>query len=57
MFINRAAEGGRGSRIAFGFLNRAAVGWAVSCSAFSLLFSFVGNYIQTSTDDVIISQL
>ena len=32
--INRAAEGGRGSRIAFGFLNRAVVGWAVSCSAF-----------------------
>ena len=73
-------------------LNRAAVGWAVSCSAFGLLtalpkagavlelpsvffltalpkagavlelpsvffFSFVCNYIQTSADDVIISQL
>ena len=41
-------------------LNHAAVGWAVSCSAFGLLlffFSFVGDYIQTSADDVIISQL
>ena len=39
-------------------LNCAAVGWAVSCSAFGLLFFFlVGNYIQTSADDVIISQL
>ena len=39
-------------------LNRAAVGWAVSCSAFGLFyFFFVGNYIQTSADDVIISQL
>ena len=40
----------------FRFLNRAAVGWAVSCSAFGFFF-FVGNYIQTSADDVIISQL
>ena len=76
----------------FRFLNHAAVGWAVSCSAFGLFiykprsrrlggfllclrffnraavggrgsrnafgfFSFVCNYIQTSADDVIISQL
>ena len=34
-----------------------AVGWVVSCSAFGLFFSFVCNYIQTSADDVIISQL
>ena len=42
-----------------GSLNRAAVVWAVSCSAFGLFFIFflVGNYIQTSADDVIISQL
>ena len=35
-------------------LNRAAVGWAVSCSAFGLFmfFRFVGNYIQTSADDL-----
>ena len=39
--INRAAEGGRGSRTAFGFF----------------FFSFVCDYIQTSADDVIISQL
>ena len=40
-------------------LNRAAVGWAVSCFAFGLFifFSFVGDYIQTSADDVTISQL
>ena len=43
-------------------LNRAAVGWAVSCSAFGI-FSFVGEQTQTPTrpllspDDVIISQL
>ena len=40
LIFNRAAEGGRGSRIAFGFLNRAAVGWAVSCSAFGLFIYF-----------------
>ena len=37
------------------FLNRRAVGWAVSCSAFGLFLffcSFVGDYIQTSADDV-----
>ena len=53
-FFNRAAVGRRGSRSAFGLLNRAAVGWAVSSSAFSLFFfcSFVGDYIQTSADDV-----
>ena len=52
--VNRAAEGGRGSRTAFGFLNRAAVGWAVSRSSFGLFnfFSFIGDYIETSTDDV-----
>ena len=39
-------------------LNRAAVGWAVSCSAFGLFFfRFVGNYIQTSADDVPLGQL
>ena len=47
-------------------LNRAAVGWAVSCSAFGIFgifFSFVGEQTQTPTrpllspDDVIISQL
>ena len=47
-------------------LNRAAVGWAVSCSAFGIFgifFSFVDEQIQTPTrpllspDDVIISQL
>ena len=38
--------------------NRTAIGVRKSSSAFSLFFfSFVGNYIQTSTDDVIISQL
>ena len=43
-------------------LNRAAVGWAVSCSAFGI-FSLVGEQTQTPTrpllspDDVIISQL
>ena len=48
------------SCFAFGlfFLNRAAVGWAVSCSAFGLFFfRFVGNYIQTSGDDVPLGQL
>ena len=60
--LNRAAVGWAVSCFAFGlfFLNRAAVGWAVSCFAFGLLFffcSFVGDYIQTSADDVIISQL
>ena len=40
------------------FFNRAAVGWAVHVSAFDLFFiTFAGNYIQTSADDVIISQL
>ena len=50
------------------FLNHAAVGWAVSCSAFGLFyffFSFVGEQTQTpgplsqllSPDDVTISQL
>ena len=38
--INHAAVGGRGSRTAFGFLNRAAVGWAV-CFAFGLFYFFV----------------
>ena len=44
-------------------LNRAAVGWAVSCSAFGIFFSFVGEQTQTPTrpllspDNVIISQL
>ena len=39
-------------------LSRAAVGWAVSCSAFGLLYqTSFGNYIQTSAHDVIISQL
>ena len=57
--LNRAAVGWAVSCSAFGLLNRAAVGWAVSCSAFGLFYFifFVGNYIQTSADDVIISQL
>ena len=59
--INRAAWGRGAVLVLHGFIfNRAAVGWAVSCSAFGLLFffcSFVGDYIQTSADDVIISQL
>ena len=38
-------------------LYRAAIGWAVSCSAFGLFFFLVSNYIQTSADNVIISQL
>ena len=37
-FINRAAAGVRGLRFTFGLLNRAAVGWAVSCSAFGFFF-------------------
>ena len=51
----------------FALLNRAAVGWAVSCFALGLFFfffSFVGEQTQTPThgqlsspDDVIISQL
>ena len=72
--INRAAEGGRGSRIAFGFFNRAAEGGRGCRIAFGFfkprsrrlggfllclrfIIFFVGNYIQTSADDVIISQL
>ena len=39
----------------FYLLNRAAVDWTVSCSAFG--FFSVCNYIQTSVADVIISQL
>ena len=55
-------------RFIYFFLNRAAVGWAVSCTAFGLFyffFSFVGEQTQTagalgqllSPDDVTISQL
>ena len=51
------------SLIVLSLLNRAAVGWAVSCSAFGF-FIFVGEQTQTPThgqlsspDDVIISQL
>ena len=39
-------------------IKRAAVGMHESCFAVGLFFfSFVANYIQTSVDDVIISQL
>ena len=41
-------------------LNRAAVGWAVSCSAFGLFlffifFSFVGEQTQTPTPPIVIT--
>ena len=38
-------------------LNRAAVGWAVSCSAFGLFlvfFSFIGEQTQTPTRPIVI---
>ena len=56
--INRAAEGGRGSRTAFGFFKPRSrrLGGFLICLRF-FFFSFVCDYIQTSADDVIISQL
>ena len=56
------------NRIEEEFLNRAAVGWAVSCSAFGLFYYFIFLVLSvsrpklplgllSSPDDVIISQL
>ena len=59
--INRAAVGVHGLCSAFGFFfffkpRSRRLGGFLLCLRF-IFFRFVGNYIQTSADDVIISQL